>query len=135
MPRLTGVLSNTAVRTSVCPMAQLSQAMGTLVACSVAMCGLRTRPRTNVDPPRVKLPSAGGISSRRSRGDNLYRWDARGVNYQHGLDARQSLAVARPVYPPSRLLILVRLRPSNQLFSLPTSSAAVAFLVVRRTPL
>ena len=24
------------------------------------MCGLRTRPRTDVDPPRVELPSAGG---------------------------------------------------------------------------
>jgi len=42
------------------------------------MCGLRTRPRTDVDPPRflpptVELPSAwgGGISSRRPRGDNL----------------------------------------------------------------
>ena len=23
------------------------------------MCGLRTRPRTDVDPPRVELPSAG----------------------------------------------------------------------------
>jgi len=32
------------------------------------MCGLRTRPRTDVDPPRVKLLSAeGGISSRRRR--------------------------------------------------------------------
>jgi len=41
-------------------------------ACSLAMCGLRTRPRTDVDPPRVELPSAGGISSRRPRGDNLY---------------------------------------------------------------
>jgi len=99
MPPPYGVLSDTAVRTSVCPMAQLSQAMGTLVACSVAMCGLWTRPRTNVDPPRVKLPSAGGISSRRSRGDNLYRWDARGGNYQHGLNARQSLAIARPDIP------------------------------------
>ena len=35
------------------------------------MCGLRTRPRTDVDPLRVELPSAGGISSRRPRGDNL----------------------------------------------------------------
>jgi len=24
------------------------------------MCGLRTRPRTDVDPPRVELPSAAG---------------------------------------------------------------------------
>ena len=32
------------------------------------MRGLRTRPRTDVDPPRVELPSAGVLSSRR---DNL----------------------------------------------------------------
>jgi len=36
------------------------QAIGTLAACSLAMCGLRTRPRTDVDPPRVELPSSGG---------------------------------------------------------------------------
>ena len=41
-------------------------------ACSLAMCGLRTRPRTDVDPPRVELPSAGSISYRRHWGDNLY---------------------------------------------------------------
>ena len=35
-------------------------------------CGLRTRPRTDVDPPRVDLPSAGGISSRRPRGGQLF---------------------------------------------------------------
>jgi len=35
---------------SVCPMAQLSYAVGTLAAGSLAMCGLRTRPRTDVDP-------------------------------------------------------------------------------------
>jgi len=35
--------------------------------------GLRTRPRTDVDPPRVELPSAaGGISSHRPRGDNWF---------------------------------------------------------------
>ena len=32
------------------------------------MCGLWTRPWMEVDPPRVELPSAGGISSRRPRG-------------------------------------------------------------------
>ena len=32
------------------------------------MSGLRTRPRTDVDPPRVELPSAGRISSRRAAG-------------------------------------------------------------------
>ena len=34
--------------------------IGTLAACSVATCGLRTRSRTDADPPRVELPSAGG---------------------------------------------------------------------------
>ena len=57
---------------SVCPMAQLSYAVGTLAAGSLAMCGLRTRPRTDVDPSRVELPTARGISSRRPRGDNLF---------------------------------------------------------------
>ena len=52
--------------------AQLPWAIGTLAACSLAVCGLRTRPRTDVDPPQVELPSAGGISSRRLRGDNLF---------------------------------------------------------------
>jgi len=32
------------------------------------MCGLRTRPRTDVNPPRVELHRQGGISS---RSDNL----------------------------------------------------------------
>ena len=41
------------------------------------MCGLRTRPRTDVDPPRFLPPSnchrrRGGISSRRPRADTLY---------------------------------------------------------------
>ena len=42
------------------------------------MCGLWTGPRTDVDPPRVELPSAGRISSRR-RGDSLLLrvWRAR----------------------------------------------------------
>ena len=38
---------------------QLPLAIGTLAACSLAVCGLRTRPRTEVDPLRVELPSAG----------------------------------------------------------------------------
>jgi len=38
--------------------AQLPSAIGTLAACSLAMCGLRNCPRTDVDPPRVELPSA-----------------------------------------------------------------------------
>jgi len=53
---------------SVCPMSQLSYAVGTLAAGSLAMCGLRTRPRTDVDPSRVELPTARGISSRRPPG-------------------------------------------------------------------
>jgi len=39
--------------------AQLLYAIGTLAACSLATCGLRTRPWTYVDPPRVELPSSG----------------------------------------------------------------------------
>jgi len=38
---------------------QLPLAIGTLAACSLAVCEQRTRPRTDVDPPRVELPSAG----------------------------------------------------------------------------
>jgi len=34
-------------------------AIGTLAACSLAVCEQRTRPRTDVDPPRVELPSVG----------------------------------------------------------------------------
>jgi len=48
---------------SVCPMAQLPYAIGTLAAGILAMCRLWT----DVDPPRVELPSTGGISSRRPR--------------------------------------------------------------------
>ena len=40
------------------------------------MCGLRTRPRTDVDPPRFLPPSncrrRGALSSRRPRGDSLF---------------------------------------------------------------
>jgi len=36
------------------------------------MCGLRTRPRKDVDPPRVDPASAGGMSSRRPRGDTAF---------------------------------------------------------------
>ena len=59
-----GASSDTAICLSVCLSipaidAQLSWAIGTQTACSLAMCGLRTRPRTDVDPPRVELPSAG----------------------------------------------------------------------------
>ena len=58
-------LRDTAIRPSVRLSAaalgtQLTWAIGTLAACSLAMCGLRTRPRTDVDPPRVELPSAVG---------------------------------------------------------------------------
>jgi len=83
-PRRKGASSDTAIRPSVCP----SIGYSTLAACRSCLgyrhagcpaagrppevCGLRTRPRTDVDPPRVELPSAGGISSRRLRGDNLF---------------------------------------------------------------
>ena len=39
---------------------QLPWAIGTLAACSLAICGLWIGWRTDVDPPRVELPSAGG---------------------------------------------------------------------------
>jgi len=64
-PRAVGVaLCDTAirpfVRLSVPALgAQLPYAIGTLAACSSAVRGVRTRPRTDVDPPRVELPSAG----------------------------------------------------------------------------
>ena len=58
------------VRLSVCP----SLGYSTLVAwrtclgyrhADCLLCGLRTHPRTDVDPPRVELPYRRGISSRR----------------------------------------------------------------------
>jgi len=52
---------------SVCLSVPWRSCPNTLAACSLAVCGLRTRPRTDVDPPRVELPSAGSIPSRRSR--------------------------------------------------------------------
>ena len=73
MPRLS-------VRPSVCPTAQLPRLQARwLAACSTAtarpseLCGLRTRPRTDVDPPRFLARTAigGGISSRSPRGDIL----------------------------------------------------------------
>jgi len=75
--RMRGALSDTANRPSVCPRAlgtHLSEAIGTLAACSLTMCGLRTRPRTDVGPPRVKLPSAAGghTSCRRPGSNNLF---------------------------------------------------------------
>jgi len=36
------------------------------------MCGLRTRPRTDVDPPRVELPSAGVYRVAAPGGDTLF---------------------------------------------------------------
>ena len=71
-------ISDTAICLSVCLShgadalgAQLLQATDTLAACSLAMCGLRTRPRTDVDPPRVELPSAGAYRLAAPRGDDL----------------------------------------------------------------
>jgi len=77
-PHRRGVLSNTAIRPSIrmsIPAlgVQLPWAIGTLAACSLATCGLRIRPRTDVDPPRVELPRAEGISSCRPRCDNLLK--------------------------------------------------------------
>jgi len=47
--------------------------IGTLAACSLPTCGLRTRPRTDVDPPRVELPSVGAYRLAPSPGsDNLF---------------------------------------------------------------
>jgi len=59
------------------------------------MCGLRTRPRTDVDPPRVGLPSAAGISSRRPRGDNLFSTLTDFVRLARRCAADTALAVAR----------------------------------------
>ena len=63
---------------SVCPMAQLPRHAGCLQLSRrrpPEMCGLRTRPRTDVDPPRFLPPSnchrQGGISSRGPRGRYL----------------------------------------------------------------
>jgi len=74
-----GASSNTAIRPSVClyvPWRSCPRHAGCLQLSHrrrlPKMCGLRTRPRTDVDPPRVELPSAGGgILCRRLRGDNL----------------------------------------------------------------
>ena len=53
-----GALSDTAIRPSVCPMAQLPYTIGSLAACSLAVCGLRTHLRMDVDPPLVDLLEA-----------------------------------------------------------------------------
>ena len=54
-PAVWGALCDTAlgpsVCLSVCPSPRRAVAVGTLASCSLAMCGLRTRPRTDVDPP------------------------------------------------------------------------------------
>jgi len=81
--RSLAALSDIAVRPSVCPSPRRTAARDlscTLAACSLAMCGLRTRPRTNVDPPRVELPSAGHIVSPPPRGDTLYPLTLTGRN-------------------------------------------------------
>jgi len=64
-PAVGGALSDTAIRPSVrlsvpgrsCP--RRAAALGYSNRRPPEMCGLRTRPRTEVDPPRVELPSAG----------------------------------------------------------------------------
>ena len=61
--RREGALCDTAIRPSVlwrsCTRRAAALGLGTLAACSLAICGLRTRPRTKVDQLRVELPSAG----------------------------------------------------------------------------
>jgi len=60
------------VRPSVCPMAQLPKraaALGNRHAGCLQLSHGRT---ADVDPPRVELPSAGGTSSSRPRGTNLF---------------------------------------------------------------
>jgi len=52
------------VRPSVC-LSQGAAALGYSHRRPLEMCGLRTSPQTDVDPPRVELPLPGGISSRR----------------------------------------------------------------------
>jgi len=107
-PALGVTFWNTAIRPSVCQSVCLSHgaaayAIGTLAACSLATagyqtcadCGLRTRPRTDVDPPRffeIELPSAGGMSSRHpgaihclSHGD-VIRWSPFLRCYRCGTD-------------------------------------------------
>ena len=46
-----------------------------LAVCSLAICGLQTCPRTDEDPPRVELPSAGAyrLAAPAGAGDNLLR--------------------------------------------------------------
>jgi len=81
MPRRRGALSDTAIRPSVCPSVpwrgcpKRAAALGYRHTGCLQLTHVRAadlRPRTDVDPPRVELPSAGwGISSRRPRGDSL----------------------------------------------------------------
>jgi len=54
------------------------------------MCGLRTRPRADVDPPRFLNRTAigGGISTRRPRGDTLFEALSRCVQLEPRLDIR-----------------------------------------------
>ena len=94
-------ISDTAIRRLSVPAlgAQLPQATDTLATCGLAMCGRRTRPRTDVDQQRVELPSPGGISSRRPRGDNLFTSYRTHLNELTKLDARQSRTSAHPAAP------------------------------------
>ena len=65
------LLRDTAIRPSVCLVPRRAAALGYRHAGCLQLTLRRTRPRTDVDPPRVDLPSARGISSRRPRGDTL----------------------------------------------------------------
>ena len=76
MPPLQGALSDTAIRPSLYLSVCLSQPRLQARWLPAAgrppeMCGLRTRPRTDVDPPRVELPSTAGGGHIVSAGDNL----------------------------------------------------------------
>ena len=96
-------LSDTTIRPSVCLSVPRRSCRRRAAAVGYrhagCLCGLRTRPRTDVDPPRVELPSAaggGGISSRRPRGDNLYNYKSDSVCIHVSVSPFPSL---RPQFP------------------------------------
>ena len=76
--RLPRAFWNNAIRPSVCPMAQLPISYRHAGCLQLShrrppeMCGLRTRQRTDVDPPRfLDRTAISGISSRSHRGDTF----------------------------------------------------------------
>jgi len=107
-PRSSGAFCNSAIRPCVCPMAQLPsyKHAGCLQFSHrrpPEMCGLRTRPRTDVDPPRFLDPwtggrrwpdggeticrcrttIGGGMSSRRPRRDTVCYYPFKTVTRMH----------------------------------------------------